>query len=124
MDERDPESYRIIGAAIEVHQTLGTGFLELVYQQALAFEFGERDIPFVRERGLEIEYKGQLLDCRYRADFICFESVIVEIKAINHLTTRDDAQVLKLSQSNAFQSRAHTQLRTDTAPASPSRTLT
>lgn len=102
MDERDPETYRIIGAAIEVHRTLGTGFLEPVYQQALALEFGEREIPFVREYGLDIEYKGRILDCRYRADFICFERVIVELKAINHLTTQDDAQVLNYLRATRF----------------------
>jgi len=102
MDERDPETYRIIGAAIEVHRTLGTGFLEPVYQQALAVEFGEREIPFVREYGLDIEYKGRILDCRYRADFICFERVIVELKAINHLTTQDDAQVLNYLRATRF----------------------
>ena len=92
--EKDPQSHAIIGAAMEVHRELGHGFLELVYQTALALEFQERGIPYKVEVALPIRFKGKLLTCTYRADFICFESFIVETKAISKLTNTDDAQLL------------------------------
>jgi GxxExxY protein len=91
---RDPETFAIIGAAMEVHGELGRGFLELVYQTALALEFQERDIPFTAEVALPIRYKNKLLTCSYRADFVCFESVVVETKAISALTGADEAQLI------------------------------
>ncbi|HWE35511.1 MAG TPA: GxxExxY protein [Isosphaeraceae bacterium] len=90
----DAQTYAIIGAAMEVHRRLGRGFLENVYQEALAVEFQERDVPFVREAELPVHYKGRALNCSYRADFVCFEAIIVELKAIAELTTREHAQVL------------------------------
>jgi GxxExxY protein len=92
--EKDPETFAIIGAAMEVHCELGRGFLELVYQTALALEFQERTIPFKAEVALPIRYKGKLLRCGYRADFVCFENVIVETKAISKLTGADEAQLI------------------------------
>ena len=92
--EKDPETFAIIGAAMEVHRELGRGFLELVYQSALALEFQERAIPFKAEVALPIRYKGKLLTCGYRADFICFENVLIETKAITKLTAADDAQLI------------------------------
>jgi GxxExxY protein len=92
--EKDPETFAIIGAAMEVHRELGHGFLELVYQTALALEFQERAIPFKAEVALSIRYKGELLTCGYRADFICFENVIVETKAIAKLTGADEGQLI------------------------------
>ena len=68
--EKDPQSHAIIGAAMEVHRELGFGFLEAVYQCALALEFQERAIPFKAEVSLPIRYKGKLLTCGYRADFV------------------------------------------------------
>lgn len=67
---------------MEVHKQLGCGFLDPVYQQALAIEFSERDLPFRTEERLSVHYKGQLLDAGYCADFICFDSVVVELKAL------------------------------------------
>jgi len=94
-DERsDPQTYRIIGAAIEVHRVLGNGFLEAVYQEALATEFADRKIPYIRECGLSIGYKDRTLQCQYRADFIAYENIIIEVKALDRITTHDDAQVL------------------------------
>jgi GxxExxY protein len=92
--EKDPETFAIIGAAMEVHRELGRGFLELVYQTALALEFQGRTIPFKAEVALPIRYKGKLLTCGYRADFVCFEDIIVETKAISKLTGADEAQLI------------------------------
>jgi GxxExxY protein len=88
------EVYRIIGAAMEVHGELGCGFLEAVYQEALEIEFQIQQIPFRREVKLEIYYKEQLLKKYYEADFICFNNIIVELKALSTLTSEHEAQLL------------------------------
>jgi GxxExxY protein len=90
---RDPQTYAIIGAAMEVHRVLGCGFLEPVYQEALAKEFLLRGIPFRREVELPITYKGDLLAVKYKPDFICYDTVIVELKALDRLSGREKAQV-------------------------------
>lgn len=71
MPNRDPRSYAIIGAAMAVHTELGPGFLEQVYQEALAFEMEQRSIPFAGEVEVPIQYKGRRLGTAYRADFVC-----------------------------------------------------
>jgi GxxExxY protein len=91
---RDPETYAIIGAAMEVHRVLGHGFHEEVYQEALAIEFEARAIPFVEKLDLIVMYKQQSLSCRFKPDFICFGKVIVEIKALNELAGPQRSQLL------------------------------
>ncbi|MCK6439349.1 MAG: GxxExxY protein [Planctomycetes bacterium] len=93
-EKPDPQTHEIIGAAMEVHRILGHGFLEMVYQQALAREFTTRCIPFRREVALVIAYKNEPLDCAYKADFICHEEIIVETKAISALSGVDHAQLM------------------------------
>jgi GxxExxY protein len=88
------ETYKIIGAAMEVHKVLGCGFLEPVYQEALGKEFVLQGILFTREVGLPIYYKNQLLQKTYIVDFICFEKIIVELKALSSLSKENYAQVL------------------------------
>ncbi len=94
MKEQDEQTYAIIGAAMEVHKELGCGFLEMVYQEALQHEFEVYGLPYAREVALPIKYKGQLLVCSYRADFICFSKIIVELKALAHLSGIEEAQLL------------------------------
>ncbi len=93
-DRRDPETFAIIGAAMEVHRELGAGFLEPVYQEALAIEFHGRAIPYEREVDLQIAYKEARLDCTYRADFVCYGGVIVELKALRAISSVEEAQLL------------------------------
>ena len=88
------EVYAAMGAAMEVHNELGCGFLEPVYQEALEMELASRQIPFEAQKRLRINYKGALLTKEYVADLICFDQVIVELKAEHQLTGRDRAQIL------------------------------
>jgi GxxExxY protein len=94
IDGHDAQTQQIIGGAIAVHRKLGAGFLEPVYQEALAIELGRRGIPFGREVSLPITYDGILLTCTYKADFICYESIIVELKALAKVGTVEHSQVL------------------------------
>lgn len=100
--DRDPQTHAIIGAAMEAHRLLGHGFLERVYQDALAVELLGRNIVFTRETDLPVTYKGQLLSCGYRADFVCYDSVIVETKALNDLSGTEEAQVLNYLRASGF----------------------
>ncbi len=88
------EAYDIIGAAIEVHNELGCGFLEAVYQEALEYEFKEIQIEYQREKLLTIYYKGTKLSKYYSADFVCFNKIILEIKALSAITSDHEAQTL------------------------------
>lgn len=90
----DEQTFVIIGAAMAVHRELGHGFLEAVYQEAMAIELAHQGIPYAREVELPIQYRGQQLSTGYRVDFFCFEEVIVELKALDRLTTREEAQVI------------------------------
>ena len=93
-DNRDDRTYQIIGAALEVHKHLGGGFLEVVYGDALEIEFQERGIPYQREKELQIYYKDRVLPHFYKADFICYDSIVVELKAVENLTVESQAQVI------------------------------
>lgn len=94
VDERDPQTYAIIGAAMEIHRQLGHGFLEAVYQEAAVVEFPLKNIPFEREVSLPIKYKNITLPTHYRADFVCFSEIVVEFKALSRLSNVEEAQLL------------------------------
>ena len=88
------EVFQIQGAVFEVSRQMGTGFLEAVYHECLALEFVERGIPFITGQPLKLSYKGVPLRQTYVPDFICFGSVIVELKAVRDLAPEHDAQIL------------------------------
>ena len=96
------EAYEIIGAAMAVHSELGPGFLEAIYQEALEIEFNLRDIPYEREKQLNIEYKGHTLTRHYNADFVCYNKIVVETKAICELTSKDESQLLNYLKATGF----------------------
>ena len=88
------EVYAIIGAAMEVHNVLGCGYLEPIYQEALEIELTVRGIPYVPQKVLQVGYKGNLLKKTYVADFIAYGKIIVEIKALTQLSPLEEAQIL------------------------------
>ena len=102
-DEFDEQTYAIIGAAIEVHRTLGCGYLERVYQWALGLEFLRRGIAFEAERPFDLRYKGNVLKDAYRADFLCFDRVIVETKALREMGSVELAQVINYLKAGELQ---------------------
>ena len=87
---------------MEVHKQLGNGFLEAIYQEALAIEFGNLRIPYKREHKLEINYKEQKLSKYYIADFVCFDNIIVELKALKELSGVDESQVINYLKASNF----------------------
>ena len=88
------EAYKIIGACMEVYNILGPGFLESVYQEALALEFDERGIPYQPECPIRIHFKGRILKKRFSADFLCYEDIILEIKAVETIIKGHEGQLL------------------------------
>ena len=87
------ETYKIIGAAQEVHKELGSGFLEMVYHDALEIEFSKINVPYKREFPIPVYYKNKKMDRNYSTDFFCYDSIILEIKAVKTLTDIHKSQV-------------------------------
>ncbi len=102
-DKNDPRTHAIIGAALEVHRRLGCGFLEAVYQEAMAIEMTLRGVPFEREVELPVSYRGQKLAVTYRADFICFSSVVVELKALGRLSGAEESQLINYLKASEYE---------------------
>ena len=88
------ETYNIIGAAMSVHRELGSGFLESVYQEALEIEFSKRNIPFVAQQKIQIQYKDVLLKQYYIPDFFCYDKILVELKAVSTILPEHEAQII------------------------------
>ncbi len=91
---KDERTYKIIGAAIEVHKELGCGFLEAVYQEALGKEFKNQKVPYKSQPVVQIFYKNKPLDKTYQPDFVCYGEIIIEIKAISNLSGVEEAQLI------------------------------
>lgn len=97
------EVYAVVGAAIEVHREMGCGFFEAAYQEAMELEMGERGVPYLSQQLLKIRYKQWVLKKEYIADFICYGKLLIEIKAIDRLTSKDEAQVLNYLKATGFE---------------------
>jgi GxxExxY protein len=96
------EAYQIVGKCMEVHNNLGAGFLEIVYKDALEWEFKKAGIPFVREKEYPVIYKGTILSHRFYADFVVFDNIILEEKGVSRISDEHIAQCinyLKVSQN-------------------------
>jgi GxxExxY protein len=101
--ENDKDTYAIIGAAMAVHRELGCGFLEAVYQEALEKEFQLQNILYKRESEIPVFYRGVKLMTFYKADFICHENTIVELKALVNITSIEEAQVINYLKGTGLQ---------------------
>jgi GxxExxY protein len=97
------ECFDIIGACMNVHRELGFGFLEEIYQQALEHEFALNSIPFEREVPLKIKYRNIFLDKAYFADFICYDKIIVELKAVKEIIGEHEAQVINYLKATGYE---------------------
>ncbi len=93
-ESSDPQTYAIVGAAMLVHRELGAGFLEAVYSEALRIVLTSRGIPFKSEVDLPIRFQGRILSQGYRADLICYDAIIVELKALADMGGVEEAQVV------------------------------
>jgi GxxExxY protein len=101
--KRDPRTYAIIGAAMEVHKTLGYGFLETVYHEALGIELSLRQIPFEHEVELPVFYKKHQLATSYRADFICYTNIVIELKGLKNLSSREESQLINYLKAGNYE---------------------
>ena len=97
------ETYAILGACFEVYKDKGCGFLEAVYQECLRIELTHREIPFVAEVALPLMYRGQPLQTSYRADFICYGKIIIELKAVSEILDEHRAQLLNYLAATGFE---------------------
>lgn len=102
MFDRKDDTYNIIGAAMKVHNVLGHGFLEEVYQEALAIEFNEQNIPFEKEKILHIYYRDIRLSKYYKADFLCYGDIIVELKPTKEIANEHKAQTLNYLKATGY----------------------
>ena len=96
------ESYKIIGACYQVHKKLGSGFLESVYAEALSLEFRKADIPFEQEKKLQVFYEGLPMRKFFKADFVCYKSIIIELKATKFTIDADIKQTLNNIKATQF----------------------
>jgi len=99
---KDERTYKIIGAAMEVHRELGSGFLEAVYQEAIEYELSEKDIPYQPQVEIGIRYKGMNLKKKYQPDLICYGDIIVEIKALTKISGVEEAQIINYLKATGF----------------------
>ena len=97
------ETFLIIGAAMEVHKTIGCGFTEPIYQEAFEQELQLRNIPYQREKTFHIKYKGVVLSKEFRPDFVCYDSVIVELKAVQDIVDEHYSQVYNYLKATGLQ---------------------
>ena len=88
------ESYAILGACFNVYKTMGCGFLENVYQECLEIEFEYQKLPFMSQKEFTLEYRNHVLKQTYKPDFICFDKIIIELKAVSKLLKEHEAQLL------------------------------
>lgn len=98
----EAETYQILGACFEVYKENGCGFVEPVYQECLEIEFGIQTLPFQPRVQLQLSYKGRVLKKRYIPDFICFEKIILEIKAVSDLSDVHRAQIHNYLKSTGY----------------------
>jgi GxxExxY protein len=96
------ESYKIIGTCMDVHKKIGSGFLESVYSEALELEFKKVGIPYEKEKKLQVFYEDKPLSKYFRADFVCFKSIILELKATKFLVDADRKQTLNNVKATKF----------------------
>ena len=99
----EQETYKILGACFEVYKQKGCGFTEPVYQECLAIEFEIQKIPFVAQPKIQLEYKGRILEQFFKPDFICFDKIIVEIKALSDLIEVNKSQTLNYLNATNFE---------------------
>lgn len=97
------ESYAIIGACFAVYKEKGCGFVEPVYQECLGIEFEHQKFSFLAQQNLNIYYRGRKLESSYKPDFICFDKIIIEIKAVNSLAKEHHAQVMNYLKATNYQ---------------------
>lgn len=97
------ECYSIVGACMKVHAALGAGFLESVYGEALSTEFEKRNIPFEKEKKLELYYNGKKMNKYFKADFICFDKIIVELKSKTILLKIDEQQTINYLKATNYE---------------------